>query len=787
VPPPPRSASPAPPIVRPVARFALALSVCALLAPLAAALLVPDTGSDPELLLWLLVPVPAFLLAYHRGWRGVALALAVGTAALATGQAASLALGRTIGSGQLLLVVVGLFVVVSLAFGWLSELVRALVRAEELALTDDLTGIANRRHARTLLEKQFSAAERGRDLAVVLFDIDLFKEYNDLHGHSVGDEALVAFADLLRRETRRMDLCSRYGGEEFLCVLTATGLDGVLGFVDRIRDGLATTTRVPPLTVSAGVALFRHGMLTPEELIAAADGALYGAKHLGRNEVRVAGGTPAPLSAGPPADAPRVSVPVPADEPAPVSDGGETPHPRAGEAAPRYGEVLPLHDPVTGVYNRTGLIRRLERSLHRARRQDAADFSVLHLDLDQFRIVNDGLGFAVGDQLLAAVARRIEHCVRPEDMIARPSADEFVILLFKNERPADSARVAERLLASFAKSFQIESTPLFATASIGIVASPGYASAEELLRDAQLAMVLAKESGRSSFRFFQPELHERAVARLHLENDLRRGLESSEFSVDFQPVVSLLDDRIVGVEALARWHHPTRGCLPPSEFIPIAEEMGLIVRLGYGTLAHAMEALAAWSDALDPVTDFFVSVNLTGREFTDPDLEAVIERLLLRTGADPRRLRLELTEGVLVRDLDATAERLRRLGALGITAQVDDFGTGYSSLNYLHRLPVNAMKIDRTFIASLVEGSREMALLEHVVQLAHTLELEVVAEGIETPQQRSLLAGLGCDHGQGFYFSRPVSADTVTEILRCGRALPDVAPPAGFAAEAAAS
>lgn len=669
--------------------------------------------------------------------------------------------------GTTLLAAILVLLLAGLALGWRAELVRSLARAEEMALTDDLTGIPNRRAGRLLLEAEFAAARRGRPLAIVLFDLDQFKKYNDLHGHSVGDRAIRAFAELLSAETRRMDGCARYGGEEFLSVLSDTGVDGVRCFVDRVRERLAAVAAVPPFTVSAGVALYRDGVGSPDELLNAADSALYQVKHLGRDMVRIAG---EPERAPPdPARGTRSAAAAPA-----AAERGQTARPDPPALA-----ALPLHDLVTGLHNRAGLVRRLQRTLDRLHHQPAGAFSVLLMDLDQFRLVNDSLGHAAGDELLAAVARRIECCIRPEDVAARISADEFAVFLFKAGDPADPARVAERILASFARPFHVAGTPVFASASAGIVHSHGYTSAEEMLRDANLAMSRAKSEGRSSYRIFEPALHERAVSRLHLEYDLRRGMEAGEITVHYQPVVSLGDGRIMGMEALARWSHPTRGLRSPGDFIPVAEEMGLIVPLGHAVLARAMRAMAAWPAVAPGLPEPFVSVNLTGREFAQPELEEVLRRLLEETGADPRRLRLELTESVLMRDFDGAVARLRRLEALGITAQVDDFGTGYSSLNYLHRLPVNAIKIDHGFVSALGTGGREEALLGHVVALAHTLGLRVVAEGVERGAQREILASLGCDFGQGYYFLPPVDGDTIQRLLLDGGALP--APEAGTA------
>jgi diguanylate cyclase (GGDEF)-like protein len=658
------------------------------------------------------------------------------------------------------LAAVSMLLLVGLGLGRRAELLRSLARAEEMALTDDLTGIPNRRAGRLCLEAEFAAAERGRQLAIVLFDLDQFKRYNDLHGHSVGDRALREFAGLLRAETRRMDRCARYGGEEFLSVLSDSGVQGVRRFVDRVRERLAEVGAVPPFTVSAGVALYRDGIGSPDELLEAADTALYQAKHLGRDMVRIAG------VAGPGSDGAAANRSSPA---LPTGEREPRPGTRADLTAP---VVLPLHDLVTGLHNRAGLVRRLQRTLDRAHHQPAGAFSVLLLDLDQFRLVNDSLGHAAGDELLAAVARRIECCIRPEDMAARISADEFAVFLFRAGDPADPARVAERVLASFARPFQVAGTPVFASASAGIVHSQGYTSAEEMLRDANLAMSRAKREGRSSYRIFEPALHARAVARLHLEYDLRRGLEAGEITVHYQPVVSLGDGRIVGMEALARWNHPTLGLRSPGDFIHVAEEMGLIVPLGHAVLARAIAALAAWPGGAPGLPEPWVSVNLTGREFAQPELEAVLTRLLEETGADPRRLRLELTESVLMHDVEGAVARLRRLDALGVTAQVDDFGTGYSSLNYLHRLPVNAVKIDHTFVSALGTDGREEALLGHVVALAHTLGLRVVAEGVERDGQRDVLASLGCDFGQGHYFLPPVDAERVQRLLLDGGVLP---------------
>ncbi len=415
-------------------------------------------------------------------------------------------------------------------------------------------------------------------------------------------------------------------------------------------------------------------------------------------------------------------------------------------------------DPLTGLPNWNLFKDRLRAAIAHAKRRPEYRFAVLFFDLDRFKSINDSLGHAIGDELLIALASRLEALLRPGDTLARLGGDEFAVLIEDCGGPANAKRVAERVHTGLKLPFQIGGHEVFVGTSIGIaLSSPRYETAEECLRDADTAMYRAKAAGRGSHAIFDREMHRRVVEQLRLESDLRRAVARHEFAVHYQPIVCLANGELEGFEALVRWQHPERGLLYPDEFIPMAEETGLIVPIGWAVLHQACRQLTAWQHE-SRAQPFFMSVNVSGRQFKQPDLVPQVERILADTGCDVRSVRFELTETMLMESAETGVQKLSRLADLNVQLYIDDFGTGYSSLSYLHRLPTHAIKIDRSFVSQMGESSARPEIVGTIVTLARNLGMRVEAEGIETGAQLSRLRALGCEFGQGYYFSRPLDS-----------------------------
>jgi diguanylate cyclase (GGDEF)-like protein len=424
-----------------------------------------------------------------------------------------------------------------------------------------------------------------------------------------------------------------------------------------------------------------------------------------------------------------------------------------------------LHDSLTGLANRTLFIDRLERSISRISRDGDHKFAVLFLDLDRFKGINDSLGHEAGDQLLIAFARRLGACLRPSDTAARLGGDEFTILLEEPRDPYNATNVAQRILESLKDPFNLGNHEVYVTASIGIASSSvGYARPQDVLRDADTAMYRAKAKGKSRYEVFDPAMHARAVKLLKVENDLRRAIDRSEFEIFYQPIVSIDTNRIRAFEALIRWRHPELGLVSPNEFIPVAEETGLILPIGRWVLFQACKQAAEWNAAM-PESPVDINVNLSGKQFSQPDLHEQVIEALEKSGLPARHLILEITESVVMENPEATVATLHRLKALGLQLNIDDFGTGYSSLAYLQRFPVDTMKIDRSFVARVSQSAENCEIVRTIVHLAHSLNMKVTAEGIENAEQLSHLKGLKCENAQGYLFSRPLDAAGAYELL----------------------
>jgi diguanylate cyclase (GGDEF)-like protein/PAS domain S-box-containing protein len=434
-----------------------------------------------------------------------------------------------------------------------------------------------------------------------------------------------------------------------------------------------------------------------------------------------------------------------------------------------------FHDSITGLANRALFRDRVEHALERQTRDDQP-VSVLFMDLDDFKTINDSLGHAAGDRLLSEVAERLRGCLRLPDTAARFGGDEFAILIEDGGESVGAADVAARILQALDGPFLLEGKEVFVRASIGIAASEsgratGPEGAEELLRNADVAMYIAKEAGKNRYQIFEAEMHDTALRRLELKADLQRAVDNEEFVLHFQPVIRLATGEIEGFEALVRWNHPTRGLVMPADFIPLAEETGLVVQIGSWVLAEACRQAKALQPSGHEERPLHMSVNLSARQLQRSEIVREIARVLFETGLAPESLVLEITESVMMEDMALSNQRLNELKQLGVKLAVDDFGTGYSSLNYIRRFPVDILKVDKSFVDGVAEGGEESALTAAIIELAGILNLRPVAEGIERADQLDKLLELRCELGQGYYFSRPLPVEGLEELLRARRML----------------
>lgn len=431
---------------------------------------------------------------------------------------------------------------------------------------------------------------------------------------------------------------------------------------------------------------------------------------------------------------------------------------------------IALHDSLTGLPNRVLFIRRLENALNRAQQESSYQFAVLFLDCDRFKVVNDSLGHLVGDELLIAIAHRLQACLIPIHTLARLGGDEFGILLENITDINIAIQVAESVLQQLSLAFKLSRYEVFMNASIGISwGNKDYERPEYLLRDADTAMYRAKAQGRAKYHVFNPAMHQEAIQLLELENDLRRAVERQEFLVYYQPIVSLITGRISGFEALVRWQHPIRGLVSPTEFIPVAEETGLINAINTWVLQSACHQLSIWQH--HPVTPepLTMSVNLSARLFLQPNLLEQIDRIIYENKINPAYLELEITESVIMENTDAIKIILQQLKQRQIKLIMDDFGTGYSSLSYLHSFPLNALKIDKSFVKRMHDNKENMGLVPAMIGIANSMGMSAIAEGVETQEQLAQLRSFNCDFAQGYLFSKPIEQQLVLKLLAADR------------------
>ncbi len=438
----------------------------------------------------------------------------------------------------------------------------------------------------------------------------------------------------------------------------------------------------------------------------------------------------------------------------------------------RTEEVLQFnanYDLLTGLPNRTQFMNYLQNAITEFQADPAKAFAVLFLDLDRFKVINDGLGHLIGDKLLVAIAQRMSSCLRAGDIVARLGGDEFTILVHNSVEVDDASIVSKRILEALSRPFRLENYEVFSSASIGIVlADETLRKPEDFLRDADTAMYRAKAAGKACYEFFDREMHANSLNLLQIENDLRHVVERNELRVYFQPIFDLKTTEIVELEALIRWEHPEKGLIPPSDFIPLAEETGLIVSIGKWVLEESCRQLASWHEKGLSQNQLSVSVNLSAKQLMHSNITEQIKGIIEKTGINPSCLKLEITESAVMENAELALEILTDIWNLGVKLSSDDFGTGYSSLSYLHRFPFDQLKIDRSFVNKMDDELKSEGIVKSIILLAKNLNMEVVAEGIETEKQFRQLHDLGCKLGQGYFFSKPVKADDVEELLANG-------------------
>jgi diguanylate cyclase (GGDEF)-like protein len=618
------------------------------------------------------------------------------------------------------------------------KLEQALAVINELAIRDELTGSHNRRHLMKLLDEEIYGSGRSGNLfCLCLLDLDFFKHVNDTYGHNGGDAILREFARTVQAEIRCGDCFGRYGGEEFLLMLPDTMLEQAQVLVEQLRLRVRQL-RFPDisdqlqLTVSIGVAEYRAGE-SIGQTIARADEALYSAKSSGRDRCFCY---------------------------------GQQPTAAAGDAIPLRAFAAEHSDPLTGVLNRRMLRDRLGHAMERALRNNHL-VALMLLNLNKFKEINDAIGYEAGDAILVQTAATVRACLRESDTIARWGGDEFIVILEDVGHESDAQKVAEKILKRFSLPMGLGERTSLVTLSVGIAMSPGVkCDVDTMLKRADIAMLRAKAWGDNVVEIHYAESPLPSGERLALKNGLRDALRAGQLFLEYQPQVDLASGRLVGVEALIRWQHPEFGRIEPSRFIPLAEETGMIVPIGEWVLRSACEQNIAWCAAgLEPIK---TAVNLSARQLKQPDLVERVLRIVEQTGIPPHCLDLEITEGILIDNLELNQGTLTQLRTAGVKISIDDFGTGYSSLNYLSELPADILKLDGSFVRRLAQpGSRGRphAIVASIIEMAHRLDMKVIAESVENADQLSLLGEMTCDEAQGYFFSRPVNPARILELL----------------------
>jgi diguanylate cyclase (GGDEF)-like protein len=622
------------------------------------------------------------------------------------------------------------------------KLERALKVINELAIRDELTGSHNRRHLIKLIESEKErTALLGGQFCLCLLDIDFFKRINDTYGHNAGDTVLRQFALTVQGKIRDGDSFGRYGGEEFLLMLPDTGEQDAVVLAERVRVAIdeltfAAISEDLHVTVSIGIAEFCAGE-SIGQTVARADEALYVAKSSGRNRILRYG-----------------------QEPEGVADAAP------GHFAGVRGFAPAQTDPLTGLLNRRVLRDRLSHAMERATRHDRMVVLML-LNVNKFKEINDAFGYETGDNILIQIAANARASLRESDTLARWGGDEFVVILEDVAQETDAQQVAEKILNQFALPLQVDGHECFVTLSIGMACFPGVdCDLDALLKHADVAMLRAKDWGENMVQLYSAESSLPPSERLALKNGLREALGGNQLFLEYQPQVDLASGRMVGVEALIRWQHPRHGRVEPARFIALAEETGMIIPIGEWVIRTACAQSRAWCAAGLP--ELKIAVNLSARQLKQPDLIARVLGIIDETGIRPSCLELEITEGILIDNLELNQLAMTRLRAAGLQISIDDFGTGYSSLNYLSELPADILKLDGSFVRRLGKAGdpgRSYTIVESIIEMAHRLDLHVVAESVETADQLADLLRMGCDQAQGYYFNRPLHPDQIAALL----------------------
>ncbi len=678
------------------------------------------------------------------------------------------------------------------------ELLDKTLELELLATRDPLTGCLNRRAFLEKYEHQFaSSRKQKRPLSCLMMDLDHFKSINDRFGHACGDKVLKYVSELLRQSSRPTDIIGRYGGEEFCIILPETDLDQAALIAERLRkdvhvQSVENVTPAARITTSIGVAALTADIANADDLIHRADIALYLAKDAGRNRVvrwqpefahrnelyddveqLESGNSRSDKSSDYPQENPE-RVPLTGDVVA-LRDRvkeleEELEFRRSAHQARNYDEL-------TGLPDRFTFLDRMRQTLARSQRFGNIA-ALVYLDIDTFKRINDTLGEIAGNQMLKSVAERLSNVLRSVDTvgilgseknsatISRLSRDEFGILLTDLHNTESVTWIIKRIFDALSEKLEIDHHEIFIACSAGISLFPHDGSEPEfLLRAASAARTEAKNRhGRNNMQFFSSEINKIAYRQLWLEGQLHRAIEGNELVLHYQPTVDLETGQIRSMEALIRWNHPKLGFILPGEFIEVAEHTSVINRIGEWVLDKACRQLQEW-DRMG-FRDVKMAVNLSPAQFRNDDLANQINAILKETDIDADRLDLEITENTLIENFNRAVETMTELHEAGVSFAIDDFGTGYSSLSYLKTLPVDWVKIDRSFLSDVTPSPQDQGIISAIISMAHSLDLQVIAEGVETDAQRELLHRMRCDEIQGYLISRPVSADQATQLLR---------------------
>jgi diguanylate cyclase (GGDEF)-like protein len=643
------------------------------------------------------------------------------------------------------------------------------------AQTDSKTGLLNSRYFNKVLLEEFERAKRfNRPLAFLMADLDLMREINNRYGHLAGDVVLSGIGDLIRANMREFDHGSRFGGEEFAILLPETTLDEAFAMAERLRIAIdrasfKVDTSPTPIkaTMSIGVAGFPENALSTLALAHAADLAVYQAKLNGRNRTARASEINNLEVLEKMQREPKAPLPAVYSQ----SLTGPGVNNRAKEIENQASlewqamQALPAYqDNLTNLPNRALLLKQLEIVLPLPERKSMA---VLLLELDSFSLILDSLGYRLTDQLLKVVALRLVKCLRQGDLVVRYGENAFAVLLEHLEESGEPALVARRVAETLQAPVSLAEQEIYLTTSIGIAFNNRPVSQPlELLHNAETALYQVRRRGGASYEIFQPPDAANSVTLPSLEGQLRLALARDEFELFYQPKVDLKVGRINGMEALVRWNHPQKGILMPSEFIPTLEETGLILPLGDWVLQEAFQQARKWQEtAPNPAEQFMISINLSARQLHRPDLVSHIQKTIQAAAINPGLVQFEINENVVADHSEETLTILKDLKSLGVKLAADDFGTGFASLQSLRRLPLDTLIIDRSFITGLSNDNERKAIIQTVLNLGDTLNLNVVAEGVETAEEAAFLDRLGCRYAQGYYFARPMAYPEASALL----------------------